>query len=81
MAGRPTNRLVAEFDKDGVVVEFVDLTPEEYAAQPTLRSRAADLGIVIELSEEQREDPHLRTMASECAIHGLTKRTGHVWGE
>ena len=81
MTGKPTNRMEIDWLEDGSLsVEYVDLNPGEYAAQPTPPEptpRGFDLG----LSVEARKDPILSTMASECAIYGLSRRAGHIWGE
>lgn len=81
MYGKPTNRMEVKWGEDGCEVTFVDLTPEEYAAQPEPRRKPAPQGFKLDLSEEAKKDPVLRTMASECAIHGLSRKTGHTWGE
>jgi hypothetical protein len=55
MIGRPANRLEAEWDENGnITVEFVDLTPEEYAAQPTL-PEPTPRGYSSGLSEEAKK--------------------------
>ncbi len=75
------NKLVAEWDKETgeLSVDFVEMTPEECESLPTPPepiNRGFDLG----LSEEDKKDPNLRVMASECAIWGLTN-TMHRFGD
>lgn len=81
VTGKPTNRIEVAWDQDGIIgVEFVDLTPKEYEALP-IQPEPTGSGFDLGLSKESKKDPNLRVMASECAIHGLTRITGHIWGE
>jgi hypothetical protein len=81
MTGRPTNNMVIDWDEHGdITVGYIDKTPEEYAALP-IPPEPIPKGFDLGLSREEQEDPNSRTMASECAIYGLSRSTGHVWGE
>ena len=82
MADRLTNKLVAVFSEDGIEVRFVDLTTKKETTQPIPQGEPPARGFDLKLSEKAKEDPNLRTMASQCAIYGLRRRTTeHTWGE
>ena len=79
--GKRTNRMEITFSDDGVKVEFIDLTPEEYDAQPEPPIRRAHVPLHLNLSEDANKNPNLRMMASEAAIYGVMGKPGHIWGE
>lgn len=77
--GRPTNRMIVEWLEDGgISVEYIELTPEEYAAQP-LPPQPKPRGFHLDIPKEEK-DPILRMIASEAAIHGFSDRS-HIWGK
>lgn len=80
--GKATNWMEVNWDTNGDIhVAFVPKTPEEYAASPEpYPTSQAPEPLHLNLSDEAKQDPHLRTMASECAIYGLAS-TMHIWGE
>ncbi len=57
-----------------VAVDFIELTPEEYAALPSSPEPELpgfSLSTTATDESEPETDPNLRTMASEAAIHGF----------
>lgn len=81
MTGRPTNRLVGEWDKDGnLKVDFVPIDPEP-DTEHSPEGEPSSSRQVLEL-RRVTEDPTLRVIDFETAIHGLSNtRRGHTWGE
>jgi hypothetical protein len=81
MSGKPTNKMEVTYGEHGnLIVDFVDLTLEEYEAIPT-PPEPVNAGFSLNSSNEAINDPTLRVMEAECALHGFSKATGHIWGE